>query len=132
MFFNGMNHFPLLKILCLSTSRDSCSSGHPELQNYVLQKPARACGHEHLGGVEDSFKTNLKIKSTILLHSILSYLWVFFWRFLFKYFPKDQQMDADNKTMKIILHIQREALNISQTISLYKVNVFSLQTSNDT
>lgn len=53
-FFNGMNHFPPLKILYLSTSRDSCTSGHPDLQNYVLQKPARTLGNELVGGIEDS------------------------------------------------------------------------------
>lgn len=58
LFFNGMNHFPLLKILYLSTSRDSHSSGHPDLQNYVLRKPARTLGNELEGGIEDSLKKN--------------------------------------------------------------------------
>jgi hypothetical protein len=64
-----MNHFPLLKILYLSTSTDSYSSGHPDLQNYVPQKPARRRGNELVRGIEDSEK---KLKSDILLHSILN------------------------------------------------------------
>lgn len=55
-FFNGMNHFPLLKILYLSTSGDSCGSGHPDLQNHALQKPARTLRNELAEGIEDSLK----------------------------------------------------------------------------
>lgn len=72
-----MNHFPLLKILYLSTSRESGSSGHPDLQNCVLRKPARTLGNELVGGIEDYLKINT-IKSDILLHSILNSLIVGF------------------------------------------------------
>lgn len=87
-FFNGMNHFLLLNILYLSTSRDSCSSGHPDLQHYVLQKPARTLGNELRGGIEDSLKVNT-IKSNILLHSILNSLIVgFLLKMFFHILPK--------------------------------------------
>lgn len=131
-----MNLFPLLKILYLSTSRDPGSSGHPDLQNYALQKPARTLGNELVGGIEDSFKINT-IKSHFLLHSISNSLTVgFLLKMFFHLLFKGQQMDVDNDPVRWHFEYLKRSIEYKPkgfteglfSLKKYKCNMFSFQT----
>ena len=124
-FSSGMNHFPLLKILYLSTSRDSGSSGHPDLTELCPLETSK-----------NTWKWTCRRHRRFLKNQYNKEWYSVTFDFKLSncgFSPEDVFSNTFQKTNKWmltttqwnnILHIWKEALNISQKVSL---KVFFLQ-----